>query len=60
MLRKVWETFFRKHVVAEVPAEMAGCLDCNAGQCLNGVYQTCPVRLGGTTALSAARTSEPA
>jgi hypothetical protein len=60
MLRKVWETFFRKHVVAAVPDEMAACLDCNAGQCLNGVYQTCPVRLSETAAPSAARTSEPA
>jgi hypothetical protein len=60
MLRRVWETFFRKHVVAEIPAEMAACLDCNAGQCRNGGYQTCPVRLGETTAPSAERTSEPA
>jgi hypothetical protein len=60
MLRRVWETFFRKHVVAEVPAEMAACLDCNAGQCLNDGYQTCPVRLGETAAPGAARTSGPA
>ena len=55
MLRKVWETFFRKHVVAEVPDEMAACLDCEAEQCLDGVYETCPARLGQAAALSAAR-----
>ena len=40
MLREVWRTFVRKHIVAEVPGEMAACLDCDAVQCLNGEYET--------------------
>ena len=59
MFREVWATFVRKfiekHVVAEVPDEMAACLDCDAVQCLDGVYETCPNRLGRAAALSAAR-----
>ena len=64
MLRQVWETFVRKfvekHVVAEVPDEMAACLDCEAEQCLDGVYETCPSRLGRAAFLSAARAQQPA
>jgi hypothetical protein len=53
MLREIWGTFVRKHVVAEVPDELAVCFDCNAEQCLNGDYETCPARLARAAVLSA-------
>jgi hypothetical protein len=59
MLRAVWMTFVRKNLVDDVPDEMAACLDCDAMQCLNGEYETCPTRLIRAAALSAARTGEP-
>jgi hypothetical protein len=54
VLREVWRTFVRKHIVAEVPDEMAACLDCDAVQCLNGEYETCTTRLIRAAVLSMA------
>ena len=58
MLRVVWRTFVRKHIIAHVPDEMAACLDCGAVQCLNSKYETCPGRLAEVALLRATRTIE--
>jgi hypothetical protein len=55
MLREVWEAFVKNHVVAHVPDEMSACLDCDAVQCLNGHYETCPSRLAEVAVLKATR-----
>ena len=47
--------FIRKHLIADVPDELAACLDCDAVQCLNEKWETCPNRLARLAALSAAR-----
>ena len=39
---------------------MAACLDCEAEQCLDSVYETCPARSGQVAFLSAARVQQPA
>ena len=59
MLSEMIWTTIRRHIVAEVPDEMAACLDCGAVQCPNDRYETCPDRLAHSAALSAARTAEP-
>jgi hypothetical protein len=58
MLREVWKTFVRNHIVARVPDEMSACLDCGAVQCINGQYATCPSRLAEVAVLKATRMTE--
>ena len=58
MLREVWRTFVRKHIIAHVPDEISACLDCGAVQCLNSKYETCPGRSAEVAALRATRTIE--
>ena len=42
MLREVWETFVRDHVVAHVPDEMSACLDCDTVQCSTATTRPVP------------------
>jgi hypothetical protein len=45
MLSEGWRALVRKYIVYDVPDEMAACFDCNAVQCPNEKYETCPNRL---------------
>ena len=42
------KTFFRKHIVGDLPDEMNRCGDCNNTKCSNDHFDTCPSRLKGT------------
>ena len=55
MLSEGWRALVRKYIVYDVPDEMAACFDCNAVQCPNEKYETCPNRLAHATSLKAAR-----
>jgi len=55
MLSEGWRALVRKYLVYDVPDEMAACFDCNAVQCPNEKYETCPNRLAHATALKAVR-----
>jgi hypothetical protein len=52
MLGKLW-AFVKKHIVGEVPDEMAACLDCGIAQCRDNRYETCSNRLIRAAALGA-------
>ena len=54
MLSKMIRTFIKRSIVAEVPDEMAACLDCGAVECSHGKYENFPYRLARVAALSAA------
>ena len=58
MLSEGWRALVRKYIVYDVPDEMAACFDCNAVQCPNEKYETCPNRLAHATALKAARAAD--
>ena len=60
MLSEVWRTLARKYIVYDVPDEMAACFDCDAVQCPNEKYETCPNRLAHAAALKAARAADEA
>ena len=45
-------------MVYDVPDEMAACFDCDAIQCPNEKYETCPNRLAHATVLKAARAAD--
>ena len=58
MLSEVWRALARKYRVYDVPDEMAACFDCDAVQCPNEKYETCPNRLAYAAALKAARAAD--
>jgi hypothetical protein len=58
MLSEGWRALVRKYLVYDVPDEMAACFDCDAVQCPNEKYETCPNRLAHATALKAARAAD--
>jgi hypothetical protein len=53
MLREV-RTFIMRQIVDDVPADMDGCLDCGAVQCVDQKYNTCQYRLAREATLKAA------
>ncbi len=57
MRNTLW-TFLKRHLVGEVPDEMASCLECNAVQCTDDQYLTCPNRLARLAALNAIQPSD--
>ena len=58
MLSEGWRALVRKYIVYDVPDEMAACFDCNAVQCPNEKYETCPNRLVHAAASKAARAAD--
>jgi hypothetical protein len=44
MLGKLWARV-KAHIVEDVPDDMSACLDCEALQCRDDQYETCPRRL---------------
>lgn len=58
MVGELWRNLARKYIVGDVPDEMAACFDCNALQCNDDKYETCPNRLAQTGAPRIARTGE--
>lgn len=54
MLDGLWR-FLNRHIVADVPDEMAACLDCAVAQCRESKFQNCPHRIAQATALQAMR-----
>ena len=58
MLGEAWRTLLRKHIVYDIPDEMAACFDCDTRRCPDEKYFTCPVRLALVAASSAARAAE--
>ena len=58
MLSEVWRALVRKYMVYDIPDEMAACFDCDAVQCPNEKYETCPNRLAHAAALKAARAAD--
>jgi hypothetical protein len=58
MLSEMWRALARKHIVYDLPDEMAACFDCNVVQCAGEKYAACPYRLARFAALRAARTGE--
>ena len=57
MLREIWRSFVRKHIVDDVPDEMAACFDCDVARCPDDKYETCPNRLAQATELGTKRTA---
>jgi hypothetical protein len=49
--------FLTRHIVAEVPDEIAACMECGVIQCVEGKFRNCPNRLARVTALKAMRTA---
>jgi hypothetical protein len=49
--------FLTRHIVTEVPDEIAACIDCGAIQCVEGKFRNCPNRLARVAALKAMRTT---
>jgi len=50
----------KKYLVADVPDELSACLDCDALQCSNDRWETCPNRLARAAALRAGRAAAAA
>jgi hypothetical protein len=46
---------FGRYIVAEVPDELAACLECGAVQCVDAKFRKCPNRLARLAALKAVR-----
>ncbi len=59
MLSEVWRSLVRRYIVYDIPEEMDACFDCEAVQCPDEKYETCPKRLAQAAELRAARTAEP-
>lgn len=57
MFARLW-AHMKGWLVQEVPDEIAACLDCEAKQCLEGRYRTCPNRLKMSEGLKAIRLAE--
>jgi hypothetical protein len=47
--------FFGRHIVADVPDELAACLECGEVQCVEGKFRNCPNRLARVASLKALR-----
>jgi hypothetical protein len=47
--------FCDRHIVANVPDELAACLECGEIQCVDGKFRNCPNRLARVAALRASR-----
>jgi hypothetical protein len=47
--------FLTRHIVTEVPDEIAACMECGAVQCVEGKFRHCPNRLARAAALKAMR-----
>ncbi len=54
MLEKI-RGFIIRHVVADVPDEIAACMECNVAECVEGKFRNCPNRLARLAALKAAQ-----
>jgi len=50
MFSAIW-SLVRNWIVTDVPNEMDACLDCNAMQCTDDQYASCPHRLAHAAAL---------
>lgn len=56
MLGELW-TWMKRHLVEDVPDDMAACLDCLNLDCQVSRYETCVNRLTRASALRAMRSS---
>jgi len=54
MLGEAWRTLLKKHIVYDIPDEMAACFDCHIVRCPDEKYSCCPLRLAQITASDAA------
>ena len=50
MLKKLW-AWACTHIVTDVPAEIAACLDCGKVQCVDSQFRNCPNRLARMAAI---------
>ncbi len=48
--------FINRHIVTNVPDEIAACTECGLTTCLGGKFRKCPNRLARAAALKATRT----
>ena len=53
MLGEAWRALARRHIVYDVPDEMAACFDCDVVRCPDDRYASCAKRLAFTGALQA-------
>jgi hypothetical protein len=44
--------YLTRHIVTEVPNEIAACMECGAVQCVEGKFRNCPNRLARVAALN--------
>jgi hypothetical protein len=49
------KAFFTRHIVADVPDEIAACMECDVTECVEGKFRNCPNRLARVAALKALR-----
>jgi hypothetical protein len=54
MLEKLW-AFFTRHIVEDVPDEIAACMECDVSQCVDDKFRNCPNRLATAARLKAMR-----
>jgi hypothetical protein len=57
MIHRLW-SFFSRHIVTDVPDEISACMECDATQCRDDRFRTCPNRLAQAAALRALRAGD--
>jgi hypothetical protein len=50
---KRFMAFLTRHIVTDVPDEIAACMECGVTQCVEGKFRNCPNRLARAAALKA-------
>lgn len=45
-------SLFRRHIAADVPDDLAACIECRARQCRHGDWINCPNRLAQAASLT--------